>query len=148
MLAKNGGPNAQLEQVVLLPFDDLSIPFRYCLECGLVPATNPYKAHTRVMGRGAHRVYVNADGLSKASFLRAEVVDERFKPIPGYSGSDCVPVNQSRLRQPVSWTGGEVIENLDHLIRVKVSWQGTRPEDLHLYAVYVSEGDLAGKERP
>jgi len=97
---------------------------------------------------GAHRVYVNADGLSKDSFLKVEVLDERFKPVPGYSGSDSVPVTQSGLRQPVSWTGGEVIENLDHLIRVKVSWEGTRPEDLHLYAVYVSEEDWAGKDRP
>ena len=48
-----GGPTSQLDEVVLFPFDDFSIPLRYRLQVGLVSATNAYMLNTRkVLGRG------------------------------------------------------------------------------------------------
>ena len=48
----NGGPNVQVEEAVLFPFDDHSMPFRYRLQIGLVPGTNPYKPHEKVLQMG------------------------------------------------------------------------------------------------
>ena len=52
MLVKNGGSNLDVEEAVLFPFDDRSIPMRYRLQAGLISATNPWKPHQRVLERG------------------------------------------------------------------------------------------------
>src|SRR5438552_17415573 len=48
-----GGPTPAIDEVVLFPFDDFSIPLRYRLQVELVSATNAYMLNTRkVLGRG------------------------------------------------------------------------------------------------
>jgi hypothetical protein len=39
MIIRNGGPNNSLENLVLFPFDDYSIPFQDGVELKLVPHT-------------------------------------------------------------------------------------------------------------
>ena len=88
------------------------------------------------------RLFINAEELSQQSSLKVEVLDERFRPVAGFSGDDCIPLKESGLRQSVAWQGKRSLENLDHPIRIKVSFQGVRPEDAEVYAVYVShEGE-------
>jgi len=87
--------------------------------------------------QGSARVYINADGLSEDAQLRVELLDKAFRPIPGFAGGDCVPVNKSGLRQAVRWRGREQIGPFDAAVRVRVAFEGLRLEDCRLYAVYV-----------
>ena len=52
MIVKNGGPDTELEEAVLFPFDKWSMPLRYRLLYGLVSAANPYRQHERVLLSG------------------------------------------------------------------------------------------------
>lgn len=83
-------------------------------------------------------VYINADELGQYSQLRVEILDQQFRPLPGYSADDSFPITESGFRQPALWRDKETLENFDHPIRVKVIWEGIRTEDAHLYAIYVS----------
>ncbi len=84
-------------------------------------------------------LYVNADGLSETGRLRVEILDDRFKPLPGYSGDASIPLEKSGFRQRVSWRGKDTLEGLDRPFRIRVGWEGTYPEDARLYAVYVQQ---------
>jgi hypothetical protein len=84
------------------------------------------------------RVYVNAEGLSEQSRVTVEVLDEQMRPLPGYSGSDAIPLTLGGLRRPVAWRNRQALQGLTQPVRLKVSWGGNRPEDAYLYAVYVS----------
>jgi len=83
------------------------------------------------------RVFVNADGLSANSYLKIEVCNEQFQTLPGYSADECIPLTESGLRQPVVWRGRETVEKTDRPIRIKVRFEGIRPEDSRVYAVYI-----------
>tara|TARA_Y100001960_G_scaffold222629_1_gene232895 strand:- start:305 stop:469 length:165 start_codon:yes stop_codon:yes gene_type:complete len=47
MLVRNGGPDIELNEAVLFPFDKWSMPLRYRLRYGLIGAANPYKMHEK-----------------------------------------------------------------------------------------------------
>ncbi len=84
------------------------------------------------------KLYVNADRLGEHAELQVSLLDKQFRPVPGYSGDDCIPVSESGLRQQVKWRGKETLEKFDQPIRVQVKWGGVRLEDPRLFAVYVS----------
>jgi hypothetical protein len=84
------------------------------------------------------RVFINADGLSEESHLTVEILDEKCKPLPGYSGNDCIRITKSGLRQPVTWRAKKSLEKFGHQFRIKVGWGGSRFEDAYVYALYVS----------
>ena len=84
------------------------------------------------------RVFINAAGLSEESHLTVELLDQQFKPLPGYSGNDCIRITQSGLRQPVSWRSRQSLEKFGHPFRIKVHWGGSRSEEAYVYALYVS----------
>jgi hypothetical protein len=110
------------------------------------PATNPYSRSLPAslvscpmkLYREGGRVFVNADGLSDLAELKVELQDREFKPIPGYSGDDCVPIRTSGFRQAVTWRGKEKLEAFSHPIRIRVVFGGERSEDVKLYAIYVT----------
>ena len=83
------------------------------------------------------RAYVNADGLSADAQFRVEFLDLRFNPIDGYSGDSSVPLSNPGLRQQVTWKNAEQAQNLSDPVRLKVTWEGRRSEDAHLYAAYL-----------
>ncbi len=87
---------------------------------------------------GKARLFVNADRLNEGSRLKIELLDEQFRPIPGYSGADCVCLDRPGLRQPVTWREREVLEEFGHPVRVRVDWEGIRREDARLFALYVT----------
>jgi hypothetical protein len=99
----------------------------HCVSCPLEPKSPD------------SRVFVNAGGLGQYSQLTVELLDLQFRPIPGYSGDDCVPISDPSLRQPVRWRNRPAVECFHHPVRVRVNWHGIRPEDARLYAVYVDE---------
>ena len=86
-------------------------------------------------GRPA-RVALNVAGLSQLAQVTVGVLDERFRPLDGYSHRDCRPL-ESGLKQPVTWRRRAVVEGTGGPIRLRVNYAGIRPEDPQLYAIYV-----------
>ena len=84
-------------------------------------------------------LYLNADGLSESSQLRVEILDDRLRPLPEYSGEASVPLQKSGFRERVSWRGRDRLEGLNRPFRVRVNWQGRDQEEARLFAVYVEE---------
>ena len=67
-----------------------------------------------------------------------EILDQEFRPLPGLSGEDALPLRQGGLRQHVTWAGHAAVPPLDGPFRLKLTVAGIRPEDVKLYAVYLS----------
>jgi hypothetical protein len=107
-------------------------------------------------------LFANADGLGRHFELRFELLDEGFHPIAGFSGDDAavlaaldttadgqdiqrVPGDPGDdesgevpgLRIPVEWAAGAIPAGKGP-IRIKGSFGGIRPEDAHLYALYLA----------
>jgi hypothetical protein len=87
---------------------------------------------------GAARLSLNASGLGQHSQLRVELLDDGFRPLPGFSGSDAAVVAEDGFRIPVRWGGGDGLLPSSSLIRIAVRFVGIRPEDARLHAVYVA----------
>ena len=83
-------------------------------------------------------IWLNVDRLGDYSQLSVELLDIGFNPIPGYSGQDCILVAESGFRQRVAWKQGATIGHFDQPVRLRVNWEGIRPEDAQLYAAYIA----------
>ena len=106
----------------------------------VLDVVEPHCITCPIDARGSNaRVYANVDGLSEHTSLTFDLLDKEFRPIPGYSADDSVPLNASGLREPVVWKNAETVGALQGPFRLKVNFRGLRPEDARLYAVYVSE---------
>ncbi len=81
---------------------------------------------------------LNVDGLGEHSSLSCAVLDEFQRPLPGYAAADCVAPETSGLRQRVRWKAREAISAPGGRIRLQVSFGGVRPEDVQLYALYLT----------
>jgi hypothetical protein len=103
---------------------------------GAIVGPHFISAPIRVPREGA-RVYVNADGLSPDSLLRVEILSEQLVALSGLSAADAIPITESGLRRPASWRGRENLGRTDQPVRIRVNWEGKRPEDARVYAVYV-----------
>jgi len=87
------------------------------------------------------KLFVNASGLGEYSALKIELLDEGFKPLAGYSGADAVTLKTNGFRTAVTWKSGAALPVTDRPVRLSVRFEGVRPEDARLFAVYVSESD-------
>lgn len=87
------------------------------------------------------KVYINADGLSDDGTIRIEIIDEHFKPIPGYSGDNSISINQSGLKQLASWKNNVALDTHDHPFRIKATFEGPNSQKIRLYALYIDEDD-------
>lgn len=87
--------------------------------------------------RGPASVFVNASGLGENSRLRVGLLTEGFRPISGYSDDEAAVIAENGLRVPVRWKAGDTIPGSSGLIRVDVRFEGVRPEDAALHAVYI-----------
>jgi hypothetical protein len=83
------------------------------------------------------KLYVNADGLSEDSQLAVEILDERFRPIAGYAGTDSRALSASGLKVPATWRGGDKLPGSDGPVRVRVRWSGASRQKARLFAMYV-----------
>jgi hypothetical protein len=110
------------------------------------PALDAKNAHCisgpiRLEGESA-RVYLNATGLTDEGNLTLEILDERFRPVPGYTAADFVSIKaKSGLRVPVAWREKSQLPADAGPIRVRINWTGDHPESTRLFAVYV-ESDV------
>lgn len=86
------------------------------------------------------RVFVNASGLGGNSWLKIELLDEGFHPIPGFSGENAAWLKKDGFRSAISWAGGAELPVSKGPVRVSIGFEGIRPEDARLHAVYISDG--------
>src|SRR5205085_3805948 len=49
------------------------------------------------------RIYLNAN--ARDGQVRVEILDEQERPVQGFSGAGCRPIQTDGVHQPVSWTG-------------------------------------------
>jgi len=84
------------------------------------------------------RVTLNVDGLSEYSAITVEILDEQLRKLSAYSGDVCEPITISGLKQRVTWQGKDIIEGISSPIRIRINFSGVRPEDIKLYAIYLS----------
>lgn len=83
------------------------------------------------------RVFLNASHLSEHARLVVEILDERFRPLPGYTAVECEPFrDDSAFRLPVRWKTGDGVQS-GRPIRIRVNYDGLRLEDARVYAVYI-----------
>lgn len=85
----------------------------------------------------APSVWVNVEGVSPAMPLTIELLDDRDRPIPGFSGADAAKVTVSGIRQKVIWPADKV--SLPAAVRrlaLKIDFPADA--DVRLYAVYAA----------
>ena len=85
MIVKNGGPDINLDEAVLFPFDKWSMPFRYRVRYGLVSATNPYKPHEKILHSGDPK---SPDGLGTHYYGTVIRVGDELRMWYGGIGED------------------------------------------------------------
>ena len=86
---------------------------------------------------GPVRLYANASGLGAESRLRVSLLDEGFAPVAGFSGADAVVLAADAFRAPVRWAGGDALPARPARLRIDVRFEGLRPEDARLHALYL-----------
>ncbi|MBL9214183.1 MAG: hypothetical protein JNG83_01775 [Opitutaceae bacterium] len=87
---------------------------------------------------GQVEAFVNVSGLGANARLRVELLDEGFRPVPGYSGADAAVLTTNGFREPVRWKSGAALPAGGKSFRLSVGIDGVRPEDVKVYAVYVA----------
>lgn len=92
------------------------------------------------------RISINATGLSPTGALTLELLDEQFRPLPGFAAADCIPITaKSGLRVPVAWSGGKTVGKAASPLRIRVNWSGEDQDKVKLFAVYVDHPAAAQK---
>jgi hypothetical protein len=98
-------------------------------------------------------VQLNIELQSEHAQLRVEVLDRQFRPVPGLSGADAVLLRSngesskySAFRQSVSWAASAAIPITQSLraFRLRVVFEGVRPQDARLYTMYAQLHDKHG----
>jgi hypothetical protein len=82
------------------------------------------------------RLAVNVNGLGEYSKLRVSVLDNNYCPLPGYGPGDASVISENGLKVSVSWKDFETIRS-EKPIRLKIDFEGIRPEDIEFYAAYL-----------
>lgn len=80
---------------------------------------------------------VNVSGLGEYGTLQVTVLTEDLRPIPNYTAQVCNPINNG-LQQAVTWGNRDAIQGVPEKVRLQFHLSGARPEDVHLYAAYLS----------
>jgi hypothetical protein len=88
--------------------------------------------------RDGAKVYLNASGLSEESQLAVELLDEKLRPIPGYTAADCTPIKEKTgLRIPISWGNKTDLGKQKGPLRLRVNFTGPDAEAARLFAIYI-----------
>ena len=107
-------------------------------EKSLLPLPPPHALSCVVESTSDTSIHLNANGLGSHAQIRIELVDEHFRPIPGYSESDAAVISLDGLDSPVRWpSSGTPVPARLGPYRVKANFDGIRAEDAHLFAIYI-----------
>jgi hypothetical protein len=82
-------------------------------------------------------VFLNVSGLGEYCTLRASLVDEGFRPLPGYSGAGAVRVSENGLKVRLRWPTDQRLDNDLVRMRLDIQFEGIRAEDARLHTAYV-----------
>ena len=93
--------------------------------------TSPFR-----MEGGLASVFLNVEGTGPHSSVSVAVTDERFEPISGLGADQCATVEDG-YRARVRWKDGDAASVGEQPVRLKISFEGLRAQDLKLYAAYV-----------
>lgn len=109
---------------------------------GFVSADAPYGEEAELVTHplrfAGERLVLNVDA-GATGFVQVGFLDERERPIPGFSVDECVYVNGSAVAHPVEWleTGGDVSRLAGRTVRLRIRMRGAS-----LYALqFVPAGD-------
>lgn len=86
---------------------------------------------------GQAKIYVNASGLGEYSRLRINVLDRGFRPLADFNAAESGVVANDGLRVPVRWSAKDSLAPSNGVVRIQVRFEGIRPEDANLHAVYL-----------
>jgi hypothetical protein len=85
------------------------------------------------------KAYLNISGLGENADIRVSLLDEGFRPLPGYSEADAVVLKENGFRVPIRWKRGAALPMSQRPIHIHLEYGGVRPEDVHFYALYIGE---------
>jgi hypothetical protein len=86
---------------------------------------------------GAAKAFVNASGLGQYSHLRVGLLTEGFREVSGFHGANSVLITDNGFHVPLRWKSGDILPRSDALFRFDIRFEGVRPEDAALHALYV-----------
>jgi len=81
-------------------------------------------------------IFLNVDGISEYNKISVSILDKNFNTIKGYSSNECIPLSENGFKTLVRWHKQMSVCSKDP-IRIRIDFEGIRPEDLKLYAVYL-----------
>lgn len=84
------------------------------------------------------RIWLNIDGLGQYTQVKVSLLREDFSEIEGYGICECNDIEDNGIRVPVSFRHNLTV-GLPVSFRIKVEFQGIRPEEAKLYAIYVEQ---------
>lgn len=84
------------------------------------------------------RILLNIDGLSEDSRIKVSILDEKLNELSDYSCADSLDLLESGFRQVVRWRNHDSVQS-EEPIRVRVDFEGRRPEEVKLYAIYLEQ---------
>ena len=86
---------------------------------------------------GPREFFVNAGGLGKDASLRIEILDDRTRPLPEFSGKNAAIVTKSGFQTPIVWNGNAPLSDLPDRVRFKVTFEGKKNTGIRFSALYV-----------
>lgn len=86
---------------------------------------------------GQRRFCVNAAGLGEDAALKVELLDHWLQPIPNYADDNAAIVRTDGFQTPVIWNGQKDIDGLPSRVRVRVTFDGLKKDDIRVAALYI-----------
>ena len=80
---------------------------------------------------------INIEGITKHSTITVELQDQAYRAISGYEAEVSIGPTEGGFAQIIAWNDHTLIEDLDIPFLVRVNFEGLRPEDIRIYAVYL-----------
>jgi hypothetical protein len=87
------------------------------------------------------RFFLNADGLGPEAALKVELLDDKERPLPGWSGKDAALIRQNGFQTPITWSGKSEVSGLPGRICIHVTFEGKRNTDIRFSALYLKIAD-------
>ena len=79
-------------------------------------------------------IFINAS-VAGNGWIKVEMLDANAKPVNGFAGADCLPIEGDSTAYPVRWGGGEAAEiPIGKQVRLRVSARNAK-----IYSIYVTE---------
>ena len=109
-----------------------------CFRPFVGPKDQPYIISAPLDPEGrAVKVSINVDGLSEYAGVRVSVLDEKLRPLQDYGRLDALVIRENGLAQSVGWKKSNDELVTDRPFRLRVDFEGARPEDIRLFAIYI-----------